>query len=1062
MLNYPERQINNLKFSLREIDIISCVLNMRGAKKIANILQISHRTVERHIQNIMLKIGCNSQEGITDFVEKSSQFLQLKKHYTLLLINSFFQSQLIRISSHIKRQKLSYNLHVDKNLKQETKLFEKHMSLLGIELCAANATFEIRLSQGNSSSANKDGLYNICLENYYSDFFQMLVRLFPKIDFTAAISEFKHLEENTEEIKNEIQQRIITNLQNEVELAAPSDVMNDTRSVSPNFFFYKLSSMVATMLLFGVVLTYYIYANQPPAAAIISSSLSVPHSSNALIRDSVSKKISKIIKKSKEHITTIVLAGVGGAGKSTIAKQFAREHDAEIIWEINASSEDSLLGSYEELMQEICINEDCQQEFLSIQSQKETGKKLKRYMSSIARHFAVAKNWLLIFDNFETDSALAEYIPNNHKIWGNGVVIITTRDADIANNNYINNDNIIEVHNLNNNEKYELLSKLLNKKIEDPDKLKRFLEHIPPYPLDIMLASNYINKHEANFEEYLENIVNNTGSSSQEGSTLQDIGRYSGTRYAIVATSIEKIIEQYPEYKEYLLHTGLIDSNLITINYHGYVVKDMGLIKGFINSMMSNSLLQIQDEKIADDVYMIHRATQRIILDYMLANLSDDELNDYIQRITKEFSLFIEGAIQNDNIGTIKSIISHAEAMHYNISKHFPSYASITASSLANCYFYVGHNMRAAELLEQYSDKFDLSTSEGRYSTVDSKVNLGNIYSNIGQYDKAATVFNEAISLILSDTNNPSLLAWAKVNLARLYIKLGKYEDAEYLLSDAFEVYKDVFGIDNPETAWVMSFYGNLLIDIGEFEKAERLLLASHNIIQKHHGESHIKTATCLNDLSHLYIFTGNYSKAEQLLTKSKKIHDSFFDKQSPNNSWLIFNLGLLHGRMGEVQQAIEYLNQSYANHLEYHANDYVTKRDLVELASLYADVGNYGKAKALLDKSVDEYKNQFGGSHNKVAELYNKYARVHLGSDEPEKALDFIRKSLAIFKKNNHPQIYISYENLADYYLKNYNNQGAIRYLEKAEKILRTHYPIDSEITKNIIAKKNKILQLI
>lgn len=1064
MLNYSNRQINNLKFSLREIDIISCVLNMRGAKKIANILQISHRTVERHIQNIMLKVGCNSQDGITDFIEKSTQLLQLKKHYTLLLINSFFQNQLIKISPHVKKKKLSYGIDLIKDCRQEAKILEKHMSLLGINFSDQDTNFSIKLSHEDGADVNSSGLYNISIENYYSDFFQMLVLLFPEMNFTAAINEFKLLEENAEEVKNDIEQRIITNLQNEVELASPTKDAKKSKAVNLNAYNYKIAVfIIGIFLLIGVIVKYYsVSLDNKKLITAISSSLSLPHRSNTLNRSSISTKIFDIIQNSKEKITTIALTGVGGAGKTTAAKQFAIDYSADIIWELNINSEDSLLSSYEELVQELCNNDDCSKEIASIQNQNSTHKKLKRYQSIIARYFNNHNKWLLIYDNFEVDSPLATYLPNNHKIWGNGVVIITTRDTDISNQNYIDENNVIEVGKLDANEKHELFTKLLSQKIEHSEKLKQFLEYIPPYPLDILLASNYINKHNTNFNEYLNKISNHAGDSFSNNDISQDIGRYSNTRYAIVATSIKKIIDNNPEFKEYILHLGLVDSSLMQASYPEYE-EDNNTLRKFINCMLSHSLLQTNDEQLSDDtIYTVHKTTQRIILDYMLTNLDDIELDSYIKKVTQKFSAYTAEAIQHDNIAAIKGLVSHAESLYDNMMRYFPSYEPSAAISLASCYFYLGNNKRAATLLEQYADKFDVQTLDGRQATVNSQIILGNVYSNIGQYDKANKVFNKAISLILSDSNNVTLLAWSKVNLARLYIKLGKYDDAKHLLSDAFEVYKDHYGIDSPDTSWVMSYYGNILVEIGEFEKSERLLLASHNIVEKHYGSNHIRSAITLIDLAHLYIHTGNYHKARQLLADSKKIHDNFFDEQSPNSSWLIFNLGLLYGKMGMIHEGIEYLNKSYANHLEHHANDYVTKRDLVELASLYADVGNYDKAKSLLDKSIEEYKKQFGASHNKVAELYNKYAQVCLGNSELERALDFIRKSLAIFKKNNHPQSYISYENLADYYLKNYNNQAAIRYLEKAEQILRAHYPIDSELTKNIIEKKKKILALI
>src|SRR5436190_21266292 len=63
--------IKEISFTPREIDIISCLMHMRGPHKISSLLVISPNTVVAHIRNIRLKIGCNSREGIIDFIEKS-------------------------------------------------------------------------------------------------------------------------------------------------------------------------------------------------------------------------------------------------------------------------------------------------------------------------------------------------------------------------------------------------------------------------------------------------------------------------------------------------------------------------------------------------------------------------------------------------------------------------------------------------------------------------------------------------------------------------------------------------------------------------------------------------------------------------------------------------------------------------------------------------------------------------------------------------------------------------------------------------------------------------------
>ena len=100
-------QINDVIFTPREIDVIACIINVRGVKKIADILGISHRTVEGYIKTILRKISSNSQEGIKDFVEKSSQLVLIKQHYIDLLINKLFLSQIAKVALKLKNKNIS-------------------------------------------------------------------------------------------------------------------------------------------------------------------------------------------------------------------------------------------------------------------------------------------------------------------------------------------------------------------------------------------------------------------------------------------------------------------------------------------------------------------------------------------------------------------------------------------------------------------------------------------------------------------------------------------------------------------------------------------------------------------------------------------------------------------------------------------------------------------------------------------------------------------------------------------------------------------------------------------
>ncbi len=82
--------INGVRFTHREIDVVSCILSGKLTKTIAIFLSISPKTVEAHTYNILSKLGVSSRGDLINFIEASGKFSLIKKYYiTLITQNSF-------------------------------------------------------------------------------------------------------------------------------------------------------------------------------------------------------------------------------------------------------------------------------------------------------------------------------------------------------------------------------------------------------------------------------------------------------------------------------------------------------------------------------------------------------------------------------------------------------------------------------------------------------------------------------------------------------------------------------------------------------------------------------------------------------------------------------------------------------------------------------------------------------------------------------------------------------------------------------------------------------------
>ncbi len=135
------KSINGIDFTRREIDIIACIMGGRAAKKIASFFSISPKTVETHIHNIMLKLGCGSRERVIDYFERSSKHRLLKIHYTYLMLNLAFEKSLKEVSLLTINQVTSCVIYQDTEKIDKTPLVQqlkKHFNIANINVSLIN------------------------------------------------------------------------------------------------------------------------------------------------------------------------------------------------------------------------------------------------------------------------------------------------------------------------------------------------------------------------------------------------------------------------------------------------------------------------------------------------------------------------------------------------------------------------------------------------------------------------------------------------------------------------------------------------------------------------------------------------------------------------------------------------------------------------------------------------------------------------------------------------------------------------------------------------------------
>jgi DNA-binding CsgD family transcriptional regulator len=574
------KNINGVKFTRREIDIIAFLISGRSAKKIGSFLSLSPKTVANYTHNIMVKLGCNSRQGIIDFIEKSGQFLLVKKYYSTLLSDAEFEKFLKNISV-LKAEEtpVCKIVYLQAYLPQNSLVhhLEAHFKLAGIivslQACEnkrafyqliqepCNGIYVIYivppiLLEGPQAESNAENTkfsqeitYTLTAKlflvfpgknppgefpkdligadyielgaekNYYYLVFEIFKRILPQSRFETIISEFYKI--NTE-LHNFFLPLSFQLLPQRKTLEDHEDqVASKTALFLKNTKRRLLLALTSLSLLGLVFLTFkWSYKGEirkpheqlpfqenlvKPSAR---SDLIIPTESVLLNRVELLNLIEDKLKAQPEGIQTIALVGIGGSGKTTVARDYARSQNLSVIWEINAETTDSLRGSFENLVYALSKTDEEKKKLRELKDIKNLEERSEKVMELVKNHLRAYSDWLLIYDNMEKFSDVQKYFPSDPAMWGKGKVILTTRNGHVQHNMHIGYAIVLEA--LSQIQQVDLFMKIMNQGVNRPLTLSEkkavhnFLDNIPPFPLDISIAAYYLKATNVSYEKYIE------------------------------------------------------------------------------------------------------------------------------------------------------------------------------------------------------------------------------------------------------------------------------------------------------------------------------------------------------------------------------------------------------------------------------------------------------------------------------------------------------------------------------------------------------------------------------
>ncbi|MBA3813971.1 MAG: tetratricopeptide repeat protein [Alphaproteobacteria bacterium] len=1066
---YPRQLslIREIPFTRREIDVMACLLNGKiASKRIAYLLPIDPRTIDTFIRNITLKIKGNTREEIIDFLETSDKIPLLKKHYAYLQIEVAFAKSLKDICKRLqenrpfcilenKEEEGSFHFFLVTLLQDHLKLagFQvthdttKHkdnyvICILPSDLQTLSPSFAHHLKQYPKDKTllllsigqekqilpkELKGFKTLSSEKYNNYYFYMLdiIKIFfPNSKIDAIILSFQDKYKRIYDPRSD---------------HPPQPFMQVNKEKLPFFKHIKFmmlsrkwlvssALLIVFFMIIGFFNLYRTSGHNSQQHFIALSELPLPTKSVFLERPELFQEIDKGFRK-RDSIQTIALLGIGGSGKTTLARQYAHEQKANIVWEINAENNGNLYGSFENFAHALGKTEEEKRTLQALQELKNSSERKEKLIIFVKERLKLYSPWFLIFDNVANFSDIQQYFPQDSKTWGEGKIILTTRNNNIQNSPLISH--VISTGELTPEQKLGLFTKIMNDETlhsKKSEEISAFLEQLPPFPLDISVAAYYLKSTNIPYVQYIEKLNSYTKETNElQENILKETGVYTRTRYAIIAHSLDHLIKNHKDFSDLFLFISLLDSQNIPKSLLDQY-KNSDIVDNFIYQLKKHSLITAQTSPSSlEPKYSMHRSTQSISLAYLIESLKVTHESPQLREITFTLDDYADKTIEQEDFARMEMIAPHLEkTLRAGLLTGFSQ--GLLESKLGSIYYFVnndkekhvldsGLKILIKQAIEHLSSK---DTSRMARAFLD----IGTVYTELRLYKEAEALFQKAIHIYETEDSRDDLqLSWALSHLGNIYRRVGDYDKAKRILEKSIHLHKEYKG-DKQRAARSLGYLGSVYRGLGFYQKAIHALEESLDIYNKNYSRDHFRIGWTLTRLGNVYSDLGDFQKAKEHFEKGLMISKKYFPEDHMNLALTLTYLGNCYRDLNEYEKSRDVLEQSLRIHKKHFEQKYRRMGwVLYHLATTYKALGKHKDAQKFYDQVLEIYANYCHEDDIETAGILRNMARICLDKNRLDEAETLIKKSLKTLQSRQHVDAYRSLEVLGEIYLKKAGN---------------------------------------
>ena len=291
------------------------------------------------------------------------------------------------------------------------------------------------------------------------------------------------------------------------------------------------------------------------------------------------------------------------------------------------------------------------------------------------------------------------------------------------------------------------------------------------------------------------------------------------------------------------------------------------------------------------------------------------------------------------------------------------------------------------------------ATNGQNETTADAYNNIGVVFDNLGDYDKALEYYFKALEIrkeVLGEKHTDTASSYSNIGI--VYDDLGEYNEALKFHNKALEIRKEGLGENHPDTAMSYNNIGIVYYNLEDYDKALEFHNKALEIFKEVLGEKHRDTARSYNNIGFVYDELGDYDKALEYFIKALEIFKEVLGENHPDTASSYNNIGVVYDELGDNDKALEYYFKALEIQKDVLGENHPdTAMSYCNIGVVYGNLGEYDKALEYFNKALEIYKAILGESHpytqtilRNIAIAKQKLEESQGKTEEPKKKKGF------------------------------------------------------------------------